>query len=405
MTSSTASARRDTSVIALIAGAHMTSHFFQLALPPLFPLLKAHFDVSYTALGALMSVFYALSGLCQAPAGILVDRFGGRRVLIAGAALLAAAIGLAGLVPQFWMLFALAAFAGIGNSVFHPADYSILSHGVSKARLGRAYSIHALGGTLGYAISPVVVGAFVHLWSWPVALGIAGLVGFAVVAVIARSGNLLGAAVAAPARPGDAAAPAPDFLGLLAHPGIVAGFAYFTLSAMVSIGMQNGGVPALVELYAVPLDRAAWVLTGFLIATACGMLVGGFVADRTTRHDALAIGGLLTAACAILAIAALPSSFALVIGIAAVAGLALGITYPARDMLIRAAAPPGATGRVFGMVYSGLDLGSASIPVIAGWLLDSGAPRAVFLVLAAALLLTVATVIRVRRSAPVQAAA
>jgi MFS transporter, FSR family, fosmidomycin resistance protein len=390
------SARRDGAVIALIGFSHFTSHFFQLALPPLFPLLKGDFDVSYTALGAVMSLFYAASGVGQAIAGFLVDRFGGWRVLVFGTTLLAVSIAAAGLTSEFWMLYPLAFFAGVGNSVYHPANYAILSHCVSKPRLGRAYSVHGLGGTLGYASAPVAVGALTHLWSWPVALLLCAVMGAALVTLLVRSRAMLEAS-AEPATASAETAPQNDVLGLVANPAIVAGFFYFALAATVTIGMQSASVPAVISLYEVPLAVAAAMLTAFLVANAAGMLAGGFIADRITRHDRMAIGGVLISAVAMVAIGVLPLPFAIVVALAIGAGFALGATNPARDLLIRAASPPGATGRVFGLVYSGLDLGSATMPVVAGWLLDHGAPRTLFLLFALALVLTVVTVIGVRR--------
>jgi MFS family permease len=406
MTAPDTTARRDGAIIALIGLSHFNSHFFQLALPPLFPLLKLHFDVSYTALGAIMSLFYAASGLGQAAAGFVVDRVGGRRALMVGTTLLSGGIAAAALAPQFWMLYPLALLAGIGNSVYHPADYAILSHGVSKARLGRAYSVHGLGGSIGYAVSPVIVGALAQLLSWPIALAVcAAALGGVLVAVLARAGALLDAPAEAPSKVTGAAAPRADLASLLTSPAIVAGFLYFALGATVGIGLQNGGVPALMSLHDVPLSLAATVLTAFLVASACGMVLGGFIADRTTRHDTIALGGLLVAAGAMIAIATLPLTFAAVAVLIGFAGFALGSTYPARDMMVRASSPPGATGRTFGLVYSGLDIGSAVMPVVAGWLLDRGEPRVLFVFFAAALVLTSIAVLGVRPRRAAAAAA
>lgn len=123
----------DVRIIALIGAGHMVSHFLQLTLPPLFPLLKSEFDVSWVALGLVSSVFY-VSGVMQTVSGFFVDRVGARRVLLAGMLLFASAIAAAGLAPSYWMLLPIAAVAGACNSVFHPADYSMLNATVSARR-------------------------------------------------------------------------------------------------------------------------------------------------------------------------------------------------------------------------------------------------------------------------------
>ena len=164
------SLRRDVHVIGLIAVAHFFSHFFQLTLPPLFPLLKTVFGVPYVALGLAMSVFYGASGIGQTLSGFLVDRIGAARVLLGGMALFASSVALAGLVPSYWMLLPVALLAGLGNSVFHPADYSILNASVDPRRIGRGYSVHSISGNLGWAVAPTVVVGLTASSGWRAAL-------------------------------------------------------------------------------------------------------------------------------------------------------------------------------------------------------------------------------------------
>jgi len=391
---------RDATVIGLVGLAHFLSHFFQLSLAPLFPLIKEEFGVPYTALGLVISVFYGASGLAQTPAGFLVDRIGARRVLLSGVTLLAVAIGLASLAPTFGALLPLAALAGLGNSVFHPADYSILTRKVSEGRLGRAYSVHAVSGNLGWALAPVVVVSLAAGWGWRTALGVVGILGCVAALALATQEALADdRAAAAKARPSETATL--SNLQLLTLPGVLACFAYFALLSLALTGVQTFMVSATVTLYGIPLATATGALTAYLLASAIGIVVGGRLADRTARHDLVAATGMGGGALLMLAVSTGGLPVPLLLGAITVAGFSSGVTSPSRDMLVRAATPRGASGRVFGFVYSGLDLGGSAGPLMFGWLLDHGEPRAVFVLIAALLALTIVTVVQVRlRAAP-----
>lgn len=385
--------RRDVRLIALIGTAHFTSHFFHLALPPLFPLLKTVFGVPYVALGLLMSLFYGASGVGQTASGFLVDRFGARRVLLGGMALLAGSIGLAGLAPAYWLLLPLAVLAGLGNSVFHPADYSLMTAGIHATRVGRAYSVHSICGNLGWVAAPAVVIGLTAVVGWRAALVTVGALGCLMTLFMATQRPLRdGHRAPTEARGGLAAN-----VRVLMSTAMLAAFTYFALLAMALIGIQTFSVPAMIALYEAPLRIAAGALTAFLLGNAAGILLGGVLADRTRRHDVVAASGMLAAAIVTVFVGSGGAVVALLPLVLATAGFCLGATSPSRDMLIRAATPPGASGKVFGFVYSGLDLGSALTPVVFGWLLDHGEPRAVFLISAVAMILTIATVIEVRR--------
>jgi MFS family permease len=250
-------------VIGLVGLAHLLSHFYQIALAPLFPLLRDEFDVSYTALGLIVSLFYGVSGVCQALVGILVDRYGADRLLLFGITTMATAVLLMGLVPAYWLLLPLAVVAALGNSVFHPADLSILSAKVSPQRIGRAFGIHGFGGTCGYFLSPIII-----------------------------------------------------YYGVASFAGCIA-------------------------VFALPMVAAVALL--------------------------------------------------------AAAGFCVAATNPSRDILVRAATPPGATGKVFGFVYSGLDLGGALAPLLFGWLMDGGQFRAVFAAVAAMYVIAILSVLQLKR--------
>ena len=385
----------DVRIIALIGAGHLVSHFLQLTLPPLFPHVKAAFDVPYVALGLVMSVFYAASGVGQTVSGFLVDRFGARRILLAGMALFAAAIAALGLVPTFWVMLPVALLAGAGNSVFHPADYAIFNASVSAGRLARAYSVHGILGNLGWVLAPLVVMTVAGVGGWRMALLVAGSLALAATLLIAAQTRPLAGHRELAGRPTGQALAA-DIRVLLSPPILVA-FAYFALLATSLIGIQTFSVTAMVAIYEAPIALAAGALTAFLLGNAAGILAGGFLADRTRRHDVVAGTGMLLAAVLTLVVAsaAIPLiALAVVMGLA---GVCLGVTSPSRDMLVRAATPRGASGKVFGFVYSGLDLGSLVAPLGYGWLLDRGEPRAMFVLVAALMLVTIVTVVQVRR--------
>ena len=389
------SLRDDVRVIALIGSGHTVSHFLQLTLPPLFPLLRDEFGVSWVALGAISSVFYAVSGVAQPIAGFFVDHFGARRVLLIGMVLFGAAIAAAGLAPTYWMLLPIAALAGLGNSVFHPADYSMLNATVSARRIARAYSLHQISGNIGWVLAPLLVGSVTHVASWRVALVTAGGVALAATLVIALQTAGLGARMPPVPRPHGAGLRG-DLRMLMAVPILMA-FGYFVLLTASTSGIQTFAVPALGAIYDAPLVLATGALTVYLLGNATGVLMGGFLADRATRHDLVAATGVLSAATLMLVLASGTLPLGVVSVVMALIGFSMGVTAPSRDMLVRAATPRGSSGKVFGFVYSGLDVGSLIAPPVYGWFLDHDRPRAMFGVIAAVMLVMIATVVQVRR--------
>ncbi len=400
MTAAATSLGRDVRVMGLVGAAHWASHFFQLVLPSLFLFLHDEFQVSFTALGLLTALLYGASGLSQTIAGFLVDRFGARRILLAGLTLLSLATLAFGLAENYWMLLPLSILAGLGNSVFHPADLSILTSKVSVHRLGRGYATHALCGNLGWAAAPTLMITLAQIWDWRVAIICAGLIGLSIVAAFLIWGADLedqpAAAVAATAGHVPVGRFAEN-VRLLFSTTIISCFLYFAFLSAALIGIQNFGIPAMVALFELSLGEASRNVTGFLLGTAAGIFIGGIAADRTARHDRIAIAGMITAALFMLYIATNDLGPTMLLVMLVAAGLASGTTTPSRDMLVRAATPKGASGRVFGFVYSGLDLGSSLIPLAMGWALDQGHPEAVFYSAAAFLAVTTLTVMQVRR--------
>jgi FSR family fosmidomycin resistance protein-like MFS transporter len=376
---------QDLRVIALVGSAHAVSHFFQLVLPPLFPLLKEAFGVGYAELGVLVTLFYGASGLSQTAAGFAVDRFGARAVLMAGIGLFASAILLIGAAGSFWLMAPLIVAAGIGNSVFHPADYSILTSAVRKEWMARAYGVHQLGGNLGWAVAPVAVLTLTHLFGWRSALVLLGCFGYLLLAVVWWQGKSLAVGDAKSAHARVAAGPRTAPLQLLLAPAILLCFSYFAMLSMALTGFQSFLPAALNTAHGTPLGIAGWALTGYLLGGAAGILFGGWLADHSRRHERILAAGLVAAAALVMVVGLVDLPVGPLVLLVAAAGFCSGTTSPSRDMMVRGATPPGSTGKVFGFVYSGLDLGSALVPPVLGLFLDHGMPIAFFSLTAVAL--------------------
>lgn len=369
--------RRDVRVIGVVGIAHATSHFFHLLLVPLFPWLRETFSLSYAELGLLMSVFFVVSGAGQALAGFVVDRVGGWRVLLAGLGLLAlSAVGFA-LSNNYPMLVLFAAVAGLGNSVFHPADFTVLNRRVSPARLAHAFSTHGVLGTLGWASAPVFLAGIASLAGWRVAMGAAGLLALAVLVLVYAARALLDGPSVQP-EPVKATTRS-HALAFLRLPGVWMCFAFFFITAIALGGVQTFASSALAELYGIPIALALSAISIYMVSQGAGMIAGGFVAARIGHHDrviavAFALSGTL---CVLIGSGGVPGVFTLVL--LGMVGFGAGMAGPSRDLLVRAASPRGATGRVYGVVYSGLDVGMSLAPLMFGAMMDHRHPGWVFI--------------------------
>lgn len=389
---------RDKPIIALVAAAHYVSHVIQLALPPLFPILHTEFRVSFTELGLVATLFYAASGLGQAfAAGVLVDRNGAHRPLLGGLVTLSGTIVLAGLATSYWMLLPLAVVAGLGNSVFHPADLSILSLRVNETHQGRAYAMHAIAGSLGYASSPMVITTIAAFGNWRIALIICGIAGLAVAVILYANRSLLVCkATRAEAPPAGVIPIRAGYLNAIWSPVIVMGFAYFALTSFCGQGVQTFGITSFISGYDFTLPIATLAVTAYLIGNPIGIVAGGFLADRTQKHHRVAMSGMIFGSTLMLFVTSLNGVALIIVPVMVLAGMAYGITQPSRDIIIRKAAAGKGLGSVFGFVYAGFDLGSATAPLIFGTLIDNHEPHAVFLTIAIALALAALTVRQVR---------
>jgi MFS family permease len=367
-------AKADSSLRTLVAisTAHWVSHFHMFVLPMLFPFLKQQLGVGYIELGLALTVFAVVSGLTQAPIGYLADHIGARKILLMGLTLGGFALIMLGLHLSYPWLIASAVLLGLANSVYHPADYAILSAHMDEARMGRAFSIHTFAGFLGGAVAPATVAALVATVGGHGALIVTGAVGPLVALLLVIVG--IPDARAADRDPDAARAPRQGII----TPALIVLTIFFTLLSLSSAGIGNFGVVALMSGYGVSFSTANIALTAFLGASAVGVLAGGFLADHTQRHGQVAAACFAINAAIVLLIATIALPPLLLSAAMAGAGFLGGVIAPSRDMLVRNAAPAGAAGRAFGIVSTGFNIGGIISPLLFGWIMDQNLPHWVF---------------------------
>ena len=403
MTVTHASARAsDVRVISLLSLAHGSSHFFHLILPPLFPWLKAEFALSYAELGLLMSVFFVVSCIVQAASGFLVDRIGARPVLFVGVGLLALSAIVLSQSNGYGLLMLGAVIAGCGNGVFHPVDYTLINHKVSTPRLPYAYSAHGVTGYLGWAAAPVFMAGIAALADWRIALLCAAVLETLILIVLwFNRGDLIDDAkhrrasaikAAEEANPGRAPQGSFAFLKLTS---VWLCWLFFFFGMIAMAGIQSFAPSALNQLYGIPVTAGNFSITLLALGSAAGMILGGVMAAKLKMPDRIV--GVCLFVCAVIGFlfGAEWVTAALVPGLFFMIGFGLGIAAPSRDMMIRSATPQGVSGSVYGIVYSGVDLGAAVGPLLFGILLDAGRPNSLFLGVAFLQLLLILTAVKV----------
>jgi len=377
-------------LIAGVCAAHLMSHYYLLMLAPLLAFVRADFNVSYTELALALTVFNVVSGVLQTPVGFLVDRVGARIVLIVGLALSSAAFAVAGLFNSYWVFIAMYGVAGLGNTAYHPADYSLLSHHSPPERLSQIFAFHTFAGMLGSAIAPVTLLAMQSYFGWRGAYVGAAIFGLIVLAVLLAQPE----PIAEPRRASKSGKGASGAVGwkLLLSPAILLNLAFFVLTSLMGNGLNTYLVVALGALHGTPTAVANIALTSLLTMNAIGVLAGGALAGRIRQHALIAASGLSIAGAvtALIGIFELPS--AALIGLTGLSGFSVGATYPSRDMLVRAVTPPGAFGIVFGFVSTGFNIGASIAPIVYGMLMDHGRPGGIFFLSAAVSLVCVSTV-------------
>ncbi len=372
--------RRDAQVIGLVGVAHGTSHFYHLLLAPLFPWIKEAFALSYAELGFLLTVFFVVSGVGQALAGFLVDRVGAFKVLVGGIVVLGlSAIGLS-LADHYLGLVACSALTGLGNCIFHPADFTLLNRRVSQPRLAHAFSFHGIAGSIGWAAAPPFLAGIAALSSWRTALLAASALAFAVAGMLLVYRDSLDSMEVESAVVKRTPEKATN-LAFLRLPAVWMCFGFFALTAMALGGIQSFAATALHESYGVSMALAAAGITAYMLANAAGTLAGGFVAARYPQHDRVIAMAFLSAAAVSLLIASGAAPAASIPLLLALIGFGSGVAGPSRDLLVRAAAPKNATGRVYGVVYSGLDVGLSIVAPVYGAMMDAHHPLWVFVLI------------------------
>jgi FSR family fosmidomycin resistance protein-like MFS transporter len=380
----------DIRLIGGVSAAHFVSHFYLLALPPLFGFVRADYGVSYTELGLALTVLNTVSALLQTPAGFLIDRINARLSLVAGLLVGAVGFAVAASVDSFWVLIAMFGLVGLGNTVYHPADYALLSRHVAPERMSQAYSMHTFAGMLGSAATPGAV-LFLHsLFGWRGAFWGTAAIGFAVAALLLSQPD--GEPVRASGKPRDTAAEVDTGWRMLLTAPILVNFLFFMVLAFASFGLQNFSVVALGALYGTSAVTANAALSGYLTLSALGVLIGGWIAGRVTHHRLAVSLGLFATAVAAALIGTVDLGALLLIAVMSISGLCSGMVMPSRDMIVREVTPPGAFGKVFGFVTNGFHVSGIVAPLLFGALLDHGEPRAMYFTIAGFILLSICTV-------------
>lgn len=358
----------------LVGTGHFFSHFYQLCLPPIFLIWQSEFHVTFAELGLTMVLMSGTAAILQTPVGFLVDRYGARLFLIGGASLMSISICAMSLATSFWQILLLSFLSGVGNAVFHPCDYAILSGSIRPEKMGRSFAFHSFTGNIGYAVAPPTVALLLGLMNWRMALLTIGLLGLPVVAALLWQSRFIREQKAGARKEGHL-----TVTGLLFHRTLVLFFMFFLLGAMASGGIQAWCITILHQIKGFDLSVSAAALTAFMVGSGGGIFLGGYAADKLTRHLTVVVAGLtLVSAAAILAVAFLPvgSTAGLVLLLAS--GTALGASRTPRDIMLKDVSPPGQIGKVFGFVSAGLPLGTAVTPVPFGFLIDHGMAGLVF---------------------------
>jgi MFS family permease len=369
--------RKERKVINLVSAAHFFSHFFILTLPPLFLTIKEDLNITFTQLGMMVSVYAVGSFVGQYPMGVFADKYGPRWILICGILTVSVAFVLMGLMPVYWVMVGLALMAGLGDSVFHPANFVVLTASVAPERSGRAYAFHAFAGFAGFAAAPIVVDAFRVFWNWHFALISVGCLGVIMTLVLISNKDLLigeekKSHLDQVLAPSGKPAQVMGVLEFIKFPPILILFFFYVAVALAGSGIQQFSPSALPVMYEADVSAANQVLFVYMVTISIGILAGGYIADKVTRLDMVATVGYLIGIIMICVVALKALPFIFAAAALAIAGFMMGIVMPSRDVLVRAVTPKGNAGKAFGFVNSGFGFAGIIGPLIFGRIMDSG---------------------------------
>lgn len=388
------SAPQQTRVVAVVSIAHALSHFMHLIIPPVFPLLMSEFSLSYSELGLLMTVFFVVSGIVQAASGFAVDRHGPLPVLLVSIGLFAFSTLVIASASSYWMLMLGCVIAGAGNAPFHPVDYCILNARIESKRLPRSYAVHGVAGSLGWAVAPLMVVGVSSVAGWRVGMLTAGVVCLATMALVWWAREELRVSPIRRARSASADGNAPvdvsqSALGFMKLPSLWISFVYFFGTAFAIGGVQTFGPESAAQLHDLPAAQVALLVSVYMVGSAFGALVGGYSMGDVRNAERIVSISLIVALSIALSIGYLTTPIWMSSALFGMMGFAAGVGTPARDLLIKRAAPPGATGRIYGIIYSGLDVGVAVAPALFGFMMDARWPTGIWIGVALAYVLMI----------------
>lgn len=378
MTDTTADVTSDVKVLSLISAGHFLSHYFMLALPTLFIFFNRDLGISYTLLGVMLTTRYVGTGVAQITAGFLVDRFGAKVILMAGIILMVTAMGLMAFVDSYWALMGLVILAGVGDAVFHPADYAILNSSISDKRMGRSFSVHTFSGHMGFAAAPAVIVFLSTLWDWRVALLVSAAVGYAVTIILLTQWSSLRDDSAKPKKKADVTEDDATTKQLLTSRPVLLLFAFFAMTSLAGNGLHSFSIPALHALHGTSVVDAGFAVGGYMLVSSFAVLAGGWISDHIRHQDRFAALAYTGSIIVVALIAILPLHYVFLVFLFGLAGFCHGVVRPARDMMVREVAPAGSTGKVFGFIFTGQNVGGGLAPIILGGLMDNFPPQYIF---------------------------
>jgi len=353
-----------------------------------------------------MSIFFVISCIIQAGSGFLVDRIGARPILFTGVGLLA----LAALIysqSNSYLMFALGAVvAGCGNGIFHPVDYTLINHKVSPPNLPYAYSMHGVTGYLGWAAAPAFMVGIAQLSDWRIAFISAAVLEVLILLILWLNRSYLIDNVKerhenshADARATNSGVAPEGTFAFLKLKAVWLCWIFFFFSMASTSSLQSFSPSALFKIYALPVNVGNYFLTLLALGSAVGVLVGGYLAAKfyTPERIVSSFLSITIIVCLLLGTGFIPLEIIPVVF--CTLGFGYGVVAPSRDLLVKQATPKGVAGRVYGIVYSGIDLGAAVGPFIFGFFMDDGLPKALFFGVALFQLMIIPTVFKVSSSA------